>query len=102
MEVKVDECLRLASEAFRDSGPSLVKKVSPMTASTAGTIAVSVSGAGMQPASFRIIGNASFRLFVHDLEDPKHGPFDLADAAALPYEDIFDHFIKAAIEKVAG
>lgn len=102
VEGKVDECLRLANEAFRGSGLALTKKVSPIAASNAGSIAVSLSGSGMQPASFRIVGNASYRLFVHELEDPKYGPFDLADPDAVPYEDMFNHFIKAATEKLSG
>ncbi|AOO82981.1 hypothetical protein [Bosea vaviloviae] len=98
---KVEECLRRANDAFDGSGVTLTKKVIPIS-DTAGSITMTLSGAGGQPAAFRIVGNAGFRLFVHELDDPKYGPFDLADAETLPYEEMVDQFIRSVTAGLAG
>ncbi|BCB22455.1 hypothetical protein [Bosea sp. ANAM02] len=101
-EARVDQCLRQANEAFKGSRATLTKKVVPLSKATAGTITVSLSDSGKQLASFRIVGNSSFKLYVHELIDPKYGPFDLADADALPYVEMINQFIISVTEKVAG
>jgi hypothetical protein len=91
---RVNECVRQANEAFSGTGLSLSAKVSPMQASNAGSITVSLGGISGQAPSFRIVGNASFKTFVHDLKDPSYGPFDLGDAEVLPYEEMIEQFIR--------
>lgn len=98
---KVEECLGQANEAFHGSGVTLTKKVVPI-AGSAGTITVTLSGPGLEPTSFRIVGNAAFKLYVHEIVDPKFGPFDLADAEALPYGEMIDRFIRSATERLAS
>lgn len=96
---KVEECLARANEAFHGSGVTLARKVVPISGS-AGTITVTLSGEAMAPASFRIVGNAGFKLYVHELVDPKYGPFDLSDAEALPYAEMVDQLIRSATAKL--
>lgn len=96
---KVEECLAQANEAFHGNAVTLASKVVPIS-STAGAITVTLSGEGMAPASFRIVGNASFKLYVHELADPKYGPFDLADAEALPYGEMVEQLIRNATAKL--
>ncbi len=94
VQERVDEGVRQANEAFAGTGISLSTKVAPMQPSFAGSIAVTLAGAGAEAPSFRIVGNASFNVFVHELKDPAYGPFDLDDAEALPYAEMIEQFIR--------
>ncbi len=95
---RVESCVRQANEAFGDTGISLATKVEPIQANFAGTIRVSMLGTPEKDPHFRIVGNASFRVFVHELKDPGYGPFDLTDAEKLPYEEMFNQFIRSVTE----
>ncbi|WP_411903745.1 hypothetical protein [Methylorubrum thiocyanatum] len=95
MLARVEACVAQANKAFDGTGVSLGTKVEPLKESNAGSIKVSLLGAGEKEAYFRIVGNAKFHVFVHELNDPKYGPFQLTDAEALPYEDMFNQFIRS-------
>ena len=76
----------------------IVTKTKPIEGNNAGSITISLKCFGRSKKSFRVVDNSAFRAFVHELENPKFGPYDLNDVETFPFEDMFTQLLHSSVD----
>ena len=95
-DARIAQCVRLANEAVSTGDLTVKMSKKDLNRTEPGSFEISLSAFGKKQASFRVVANASFKVFVHELDNPKFGPFDLNDVDALPFDEIFTSFLQSA------
>jgi hypothetical protein len=105
MKEQVQDYVRLTNEALGRDDIVVKTKIEPVKKDNAGVITVVLNNGNNLVKSFRFVGNASFKAYVHDVGEPRYEVFDLTEVDSLPYQEIFSRFlseVSALLEKRAA
>lgn len=98
MKERVHDCVRLTNEALGRDDIVVTTKTEPVKKDNAGVITVFLNNGNNLVKSFRFVGNASFKAYVHDVGEPRYEVFDLTEIDSLPYQEIFSRFLSEVSE----
>lgn len=98
MGERIQEFGSLANLALAERDMKIVTETKPIERNNAGSITITLKCFGRSQKSFRVVGNSAFRAFVHELENPKFGPYDLNDVETFPFEDMFVQLLHSSVD----
>ncbi len=102
MESNIRTYVTMANDAIGRDDVVLKTKTEGIKKESAGSITISLESSGKVIKSFRFVGNANFKAFIHDLGEPRFGPLDLNSVDDLPYQDAFERFLRETLSALGN